>query len=107
MTAKQDILNAVRRNAPEPVPHPGLDGDWITFADRSRQFAEVLQSVGGTAVHVPDLHAIGGQLRQSPNWPSSPRICSLVPDAVASTVDLNDVDVPQDLHDLDVAVLPR
>ena len=82
MTAKQDILNAVRRNAPEPVPHPGLDGDWITYADRSRQFAEVLRSVGGTAVHVPDVPAIGGQLRQSPNWPSSLRICSTLVSAL-------------------------
>ena len=47
MSAKTDILSRIRRNQPTPLPLPDLSAAWTEYADREKQFLEVLTMVGG------------------------------------------------------------
>jgi len=56
--ARQQILESLRRERPPAERLPELRGMWHRYADRSRQFADAVESVGGACRFVPDLDAI-------------------------------------------------
>lgn len=106
MSSKQEILSSIRRHRIEPVEHPSPEGDWITYADPRRQFAETLAGVGGRCVSVAGTEALNTELEQIPAYSDSRRICSLVPGITRANVDLDAVEDAHDLADIDFAVLP-
>lgn len=106
MPGKHEILNSIRRNLPQAVNLPTLDGSWISYDDPREQFCETLHAVGGRAVIVPSTDAIQDKLREHSAWSEAKRICSLVPGIDSVNVDLDSVDDPHDLQDLDFAVMP-
>ena len=106
MSSKQDILSSIRRHRLVPVEHPSLDGDWITYAEPRRQFAEALAAVGGRCVAVADVASLNRELDQVAAYTEAARIVSAVPGAGRATVDLNVIDDPHELADIDFAILP-
>jgi L-lactate dehydrogenase complex protein LldG len=102
-TSRDIILDAVRANAPRaapPLPRvPSFDRDVPSLLDRFRSGFELL---GGTFVeYVPgvDLNAKVAEL-----FPQAKVVCSAVPEVVGNKR-LQDVKLPAELDDVDVAVV--
>jgi L-lactate dehydrogenase complex protein LldG len=105
MAARDEILGALRRNAPPPQPRPALDGVAASFADLPARFAEAVAAVGGALVRVRDLAAADAALRALPIHAEARRVASLVPGVGGATVDAAAVRDPHALADLDLVVL--
>jgi L-lactate dehydrogenase complex protein LldG len=105
MAARDDILAALRRNAPAGPARPALDGVGVRFADPPAQLEQAVVAVGGAFVRVPDLAAADAALRALPVHREARRIASLVPGVGAPTVDAAAVTDPHQLEGLDLVVL--
>jgi L-lactate dehydrogenase complex protein LldG len=106
MSSRDDILAAVRRHLPEASPLPELTGPWIEYPDPIAQFASVLGMIGGRCVRVSNVEAINRELDALPACAAARQTISRVPGAGASTVDLDAIDDPHALEDIDFALLP-
>jgi L-lactate dehydrogenase complex protein LldG len=106
MDSKQHILGAIRRSAVPQSDLPELTGPWITYPDKTQQFLELVTSVGGRPVVVPDVAAALADLQQFPPYITAKRIFSTVAGVGTNNVDLEAVADPHDLEDLDITVLP-
>lgn len=47
MPSREQILSTIKKNLPESVPLPNLEGNWIQYDDPIQQFLTALESVGG------------------------------------------------------------
>ena len=106
MPSREEILTALRRNAPPVTPLPDLSSLGVRYADPAKQFAEVLAAVGGACLRVPDLAAARRAFAELPFRAAARRIASLVPAVAEGDTALADVADPHQLEGLDVAVLP-
>lgn len=107
MTARADILNALRRHAPTPAPAPDLAQLGAVFDDPLAQLAQSMAAVGGTCLRVPDLTAAATAIAALPQTTNATRIISRVVDlAAARLLDPTTIDDPRDLASLDLAILP-
>ncbi len=106
MSSREEILSAVRRHLPEASPLPDLAGSWIEYPDPIAQFASVLEMIGGRCVRVPNIEAINRKLESLPVYATVKQTVSRVPGAGASTVDIDAIDDPHALEDIDFALLP-
>ena len=105
-SSRDDILAALRRNAPEASAAPGLDGLGVVFADPFAELARSMVAVGGAYVRVADIAAAHAAVAALPQAGSAKKIASLVPGVGQPTIDLTAIDDPHALADLDLAVLP-
>ncbi len=106
MASRDQILAALRRNAPPAAAAPELDGLGMRFADPVAQFAESVVAVGGACLRVADLAAADAALAALPQAASAVRVVSLVPGVGRPNVELTAVADPHTLADLDLAILP-
>lgn len=104
--AKASILAAIRRQPAVAQPLPDLAQLWIRYDNPVAHFIEVLTSVGGRCVVVRDREQLQRELAESPEYAQAKQICSSVPGAGASNVDLDAIDDPHALETLDYAILP-
>ncbi len=104
--ARDEILAALRRNAPREVPLPDLSRLGVEYADPAKQFAEALAGVGGTCLRVPGLAAAQDAIAALPQAAAARKLVSLVPGVGASTVDPAAIADPHQLEGLDLAILP-
>ncbi len=103
MSARDEILGALRAAAVSEVPSPDLSAFvGVRYPDLREQFAASVAEVGGRCVFVT------GELRDAlmriPEYAAARRIASLVPDL--GNVDLTAVNDPHELHDVDFCVIP-
>jgi L-lactate dehydrogenase complex protein LldG len=106
VTAREEMLAALRRNAPRETPLPDLSRLGVKFADPAAQFAESLKGVGGTCLRVPDLAAAARAVVELPVHQAARKIFSFVPGVGQGNLDLASVQEPRELEGLDLAVLP-
>jgi L-lactate dehydrogenase complex protein LldG len=106
MGAREEILAALRRNAPRETPPPDLSGLGVRFAEPIRQYAEALESVGGACVVAADRPAARRALGELAIHREAKRIASLVPWIEEGNVDVAALADPHELEGLDLAVLP-
>ncbi len=106
MAAREDILAALRRNAPRETPLPDVSRLGVRFADPAQQYADSLKAVGGTCLVAPDREAARRAVAELPVLRAAKRIASLVPWAAGGHVDLAAVADPHELEGVDLAVLP-
>jgi L-lactate dehydrogenase complex protein LldG len=106
MTSRDEILSAIRKHLPESQPLPDLAGPWIEYPDPIAQFASVLEMIGGRCVRVPDVAAINAELQAIPAYVAAKQTVSTIPGVGEPTVDLNSIDDPHQLEDVDFAILP-
>jgi L-lactate dehydrogenase complex protein LldG len=106
MESKQAILDSIRSHSLAAAPLPDLTGDWIRYEDSRRQFADVLESVGGRCVVAADEAHINCELAALPAYQQAKQICSLVPGVGSGNVDLAAVADPHELESVDFAILP-
>lgn len=106
MSARQEILARIRRTLPEAVELPTLGESGTVYDDPRQHFADVLSSVGGEAVVVPNRAAAAAHLASIGPYTAAAKRCSLVPGVGETNFDLAAVRDPHDLEDVDYAVLP-
>ena len=106
MASKEEILRAVRAHPQAPVELPDLAQAWVTYPDRKKQFALVLEAVGGRCVFVDDLDQLRRALADAPTYAGAKRVISLVAGVGPSGCGLDAVTGPHDLENVDYAVLP-
>lgn len=106
-SSRDTILKKVRSALPQSSPLPDLATvtTWQTFPDPAAHFAEILKLVGGLAVPVRNLAEADAHLRSQPHWINGKIRCTVVPGVGDSTIDLNTIDDPHDLENVDFAVL--
>ncbi|HQZ67193.1 MAG TPA: LUD domain-containing protein [Planctomycetaceae bacterium] len=106
-SSRETILKKVRSALPQSSPLPDLAAvtTWQTFRDPTAQFAEILQLVGGLVVRVSNLAEADAHLRALPQWSNGKIRCTVVPGVGDNTIDLNTIDDPHDLENVDFAVL--
>jgi L-lactate dehydrogenase complex protein LldG len=108
--SRDDILAAIRRNAPPAAAAPDLAGLGVVFADPLAQLAQSMVAVGGAYVRVAHLAAAAGAVAALPQAAAARKVVSLVAGIGAanaeSIIDLAGVADPHALEDLDLAILP-
>ena len=98
MSARDEILAALRRNAPAALPRPDVAPFTGPGTGGVEGFARALEGFGGrTIADLPPAQA----LRQA--YPDAARIASVVPEIGSDRVICPDTD-PRTLEDVDVAV---
>ena len=106
MAAREEMLAALRHNAPREVPLPDPSRLGVQFPDPVRQYVESLRSVGGACLLAADRAAAQRAVADLPVYRGARRIVSLVPWVGQGNVDLAALADPHDLEGVDVAVLP-
>jgi L-lactate dehydrogenase complex protein LldG len=106
MSARDEILAALRAAAPPGPAHPALDGLEAHYADLAAALADSVAAVGGALIRVSDLSAADAALRALKVHQEAKVIVSLVPGVGAPTLDASTVKDPHDLAGLDLVVLP-
>jgi L-lactate dehydrogenase complex protein LldG len=106
MASRDDILRAVRAHLPPQADLPEIEARGITYTDRPKQFAAMVEAVGGRCVFAADMAEVNGTLASMPEAVKALRIVSLVPGVGTPNVNLNDINDPHDLADIDFAVMP-
>jgi len=106
-TSRSEIFTRLRAALPESMPLPELPptGPWQTFDDPFARFCEVLETVGGICHRVPNLAAANEGLKQIAEWQDAKVRVSVVPGVGDSTVNIDDIDDPHELENVDFAVL--
>jgi L-lactate dehydrogenase complex protein LldG len=106
-SARQEILSTIRRQTAPRAELPRLDTQaWITYDDPESQFSSVLKAVGGNAVAVSTTDELARELAAIPAFASARQVVSLVNGIASRNVELNAVDNPHLLADVDFAILP-
>ncbi len=105
MSARDEILAAVRRNLPSPpVPLPDLPdlpGFPAARADLLAYFRERLERMGGRSFEVAGAAAARAKVAEL--FPGAAVVCSAAPE-IPGTRRIDDVGDPRELHDVDVGV---
>ena len=106
MAVRDEILDKVRNRLPLATELPGLELNAVEYPDPFEQFSNVLSSVGGVCLRVPDHVAANEKLADVETYATATRRYSAVEQVGESTVDLSGISDPHDLADIDFAVLP-
>lgn len=104
--SRTEILRSIRQQLVEAVEHPGCDGPWIQYEDPEQQFREVLEGVGGHLEHVATLTDVERRLGELDEYRSGLRVVSAVVGVGPDAAELDSVEDPHLLEDVDFAVLP-
>ena len=105
MTSKQDILNSIRNYGLDPIELPAMDHAWIKYEDKLKQFQQVLESVGGQTVFVRDRDEIKEVLGKLDVYDHAHKIYSSIEGIEKANIDLDAIDDPHELEDVDVAIM--
>jgi L-lactate dehydrogenase complex protein LldG len=103
---REELLAALRRNAPRETPLPDLSRLGVKYADPLEQYALSLKGVGGTCLRAPDLPAAAQAVAELSFYREAKRVAALVPGVGQGNVDLATLSDPHLLEGLDVAILP-
>ena len=105
--SRQQILRSIRAALPQSSPLPEVlePGRWQTFPDPVARFAEVLASVGGQMVRTATISDASQHLNSLPVWHTAKVRCSVIPGLGDSSFDLNEINDPHQLENVDFAVL--
>jgi L-lactate dehydrogenase complex protein LldG len=104
---RDEILSALRGQGGGGVELPEPEGPWIRFTDRRARFERMVEAAGGVCTTVErDRGGLEAALAQMPARAEARRIFSRVAGVAGANLDLDRVDDPHELRDLDLAVLP-
>jgi L-lactate dehydrogenase complex protein LldG len=106
MSARDDILKAVRANRAAPMELPAMNQAWQTFEHPLEHFRQVLTGIGGKSEILRDRAAADAWLNGRDDYNNSASAISLVEGVGKSTMELSELAEPHGLSQLDWAVLP-
>ena len=106
MSARDEILSALRAAVPAPAPLPDASRiEAVRYPDLQERFAQSVIEVGGRCVRFRE-GALEDALRGIPEYAAARMVVSLVAGVGKANVDLESISDPHDLHDVDFCVLP-
>ena len=108
MTDSRDqIFKTLRSVLLESAPLPELPatGPWQMFENPFERFCEVLETVGGVCYRVANLGEANARLNEVDEWTNAAVRISVVDGVGDSTVNIDEIDDPHDLENVDFAVL--
>lgn len=103
ISAREEILAAVKKNKPEPSPLPTIPEFASNGRDMVETFSEALKKVGGEAIVVPTDFDINHELRMM--YEGKTVICSNLPFINITTLTASAIDSARDLEKVDLAIL--
>jgi len=105
VSARDEILKALRAAAPQTVPLPDIGRvSAVRYPDVRERFAKSVVEVGGRCVLVEG--PLEAALAAIPEYAAARKVVSLVPGVAKANVDLSSIGDPHDLRDVDFCVLP-
>lgn len=105
-STREKLLSTLRRQLVPQVALPEVkEGPWITFDNPLEKLAETLQFVGGSCTRVDNTAEIMRTLQGFPQWNAARRVFSAV-DGVPGNMQMDAVDDPHRLEDLDFVIYP-
>ena len=104
--SRQQILASLRARTLDGPELPELDRDWTVYDDPLAQFCQVVEAVGGRSVVLDSPDAVDAELEKIPAYAEARRVCSLVPGVRKANVELDAVEDPHDLEDVDFFIAP-
>ena len=105
MKSRLAILDSIADSDGAALELPPRVTFGITYDDPVATFSKILKMVGGTPIHVENTQTLLGKLTTLDCLAGASNIYSAIPAFLPSTVDLTKTDTPQQLQDLDVALL--
>jgi L-lactate dehydrogenase complex protein LldG len=102
VSARDEILAALRAQSLAPAPLPALTGDWIAYPDLAEQFELALGRAAGSLVRSTRA-GLGAALAALPVVQQARRCCSLVPELAGNQAPAGE---PHGFRDLDVLIAP-
>lgn len=106
MSSREAILASIRKNQPENVELPSLEGDWIEFDDPVGKFSETLAGVGGQCVALSSYAELNEHLKSQDVYTQAKVTCSQIAGVGEPNLDLASIADPHDLEAIDFAILP-
>jgi len=106
MDSRAHILDAINRRQRQEIMLPSLEHSWTVYVDRRRQFAEALRGVGGECIVAENVDELNRRLSELPAYAEAEKRISTVSGAAQSSVELQAIEDPHHLEDVDFAILP-
>ena len=106
MSSKSQILKSIRHSAPPAAELPPLAGTGVEYPDPTGQFVEVLTAIGGTVIQAENPAAIQQHLETLDVYRDATRVLSTIDGVGRSNVELDAIEDPRELMNLDIAILP-
>lgn len=104
MSSRETILANIRRNTGMRHEKPDLSAiETIAYADKLKQFSEVLSAAGGRAVELLPGEEINAVIRRE--FPEAQRIASNLPEITCATFDPDETEDPRTYDGTDLAVV--
>jgi len=105
-TAREQILADIRRSLPVDAPLPELDGPWTRYDNPRETFFEILRTVGGVGKRVGAPNELRQEIERVIADVGASRIASIVPEAHPGNINVEAIDDPHQLADVDLAIVP-
>jgi len=106
VSAREQVLAALRRRAVVPVDHPGGEGPWSPAVASPDLFCERLAAAGGQAVRVGSIDELIAAVRRQPVVTSARRVVSLLEETSAPAFEDAERGATGDLSDVDFVLAP-
>lgn len=104
MSSKETIIKNIKKHIREKHEMPDISQiDGIQYADITKQFIEVSQSVGGDARLLTAGEDLNEVIRSL--YPEAKRIASNLPEVTLANVNPDDIADPHDLNGTDLAII--
>ncbi len=101
-----EILKSIRQHQVPAVPLPDLAaGCWIEYPDPPAEFAAKLATAGGQTVRIDSLANLPAALREVAAYSQASQRASLIPGVGEPNVNLDAIEDPHELADVDFALL--
>lgn len=106
MKTREEILTKLRRQIIDQIDLPEVvEGPWIQYEDPVDQLTQAIEMVGGSCVSLTSRDELPSRLERFEQYRNAQRVFSAVPE-VPSNVELDQVDDPHDLENLDFVIYP-
>ena len=105
MSAKDDILNALREHQPPDVTLPDLKGNWITYDNVQDHFCSVVNAVGGQVVKVSSQQQLEAEVNRVIQELQAEQVFSELPGMTVANININDFNDPHECEKIDFALI--
>lgn len=106
MSSRDSMLQQLRRQFVPSAELPDvLSQTWTEYSDPAAKFAEMVIFAGGSCKSVDTVAEVLEELQSMAEFQSAGKVLSLLP-SISGNVDLDAVNKPHELNDLDYVICP-
>lgn len=101
-SSRRAIIDRIRSRSLPEVELPSIDPQrLVQYPDLAAQFTTLAESIGATVTPIDRVERVAEHLHTIESFAQAKQIASVIPEAVKSTVDAQQVDDPHALADID------